>query len=201
MNLDNLITQLKQALKDSAELVANKELQIIELSLADFSRYRPQTKVATISLLNNQLLYPAPAGLIRIKSVLYGQSQRAKQPWEVGYPRNLPRLTVIEDDAGAKFVQLSHFPSFTVTQHCGRDFSYTYYAARQIKNDVINIDVQDQPLLLLRCLAEAVKYIAMHQLSKTVSVRNSISSEAKNGTPAGIHEQLMAQFERQVRDA
>lgn len=201
MNLKDLTTKLQQALKDSAELLKGIETQIIEVALADFSRYRPQTKIATISLMTNQVLYPAPVGLIRIRNVLYGQSQRAKQPWEPSYPRDLPRLTVVEDDSDEKWIQLSHFPANSVVMNCGRDFSYTYYACRKIMNDTINIDVQDEPLLLLRCMAEAVKYIAFHQLSKTVSVRNSIGGEAKNGTPAGIHEHLMSQFERQINNA
>nr|WP_285897054.1 hypothetical protein [Vibrio sp. SCSIO 43169] len=177
------------------------ELQIIEIALADFSRYRPQTKIATFTLMSNQLLYKAPVGLIRVRNVLYGQSQRAKQPWEAGYPRNLPRLSVVDDDSDAKWIQLSHFPADSVVMSCGRDFSYTYYACRKIVNGTINIDVQDEPLLILRCMAEAVKYIAIHQLSKTVSVRNSIGGEAKNGTPAAVHEQLMTLFERQVNNA
>ena len=56
--------------------------------------------------MTNQLLYKAPVGLIRIRNVLYGQSQRAKQPWEVGYPRNLPRLSVTDDDSDTKWIQL-----------------------------------------------------------------------------------------------
>lgn len=201
MNVSDLTTQLQKALKDSAELLEGIELQIIQVALADFSRYRPQTKIATLSLMTNQLLYKAPVGLIRIRNVLYGQSQRAKQPWEPGYPRNLPRLSVVEDETDSKWIQLSHFPADSVLMSCGREFSYTYCACRKITNDAINIDVQDEPLLLLRCMAEAVKYIAIHQLSKTVSVRNSIGGEAKNGTPAAVHEQLMSQFERQVKDA
>ncbi|WP_164491423.1 hypothetical protein [Vibrio mediterranei] len=201
MNVTDLTTKLQKALKDSAELLEGLELQIIEVALADLSRYRPQIKIATFTLMSNQLLYKAPVGLIRVRNVLYGQSQRAKQPWETGYPRNLPRLSVIDDDSDTKWIQLSHFPADSVVMSCGRDFSYTYYACRKIVNETINIDVQDEPLLLLRCMAEAVKYIAIHQLSKTVSVRNSIGGEAKNGTPAAVHEQLMTLFERQVNNA
>lgn len=201
MQLATLIEQLKKALMDSAELIQDIEQQVVEVALSDFSRYRPHTRVATFSLMTNQMLYLAPIDLIRIRTVLYGQNQRAKQPWESGYPRNLPRLSVIEDEENQKWVQLSHYPLESVVMNCGRDVSYTYYASRKIVNGAISVDIQDEPLLLLRCMAEAVKYIAVHQLNKTVSVRNSIGGEAKNGTPAAIHEQLMAQFERQVKDA
>ncbi len=201
MQLATLIDRLKKAMMDSAELIEGTEQQIVEAALSDFSRYRPHTKVATFSLMTNQILYLAPSDMIRVRTVLYGQSQRAKQPWEQGYPRNLPRLSVIESDENQKWVQLSHYPSESVVMSCGRDFSYTYYGSRKIVNDAISVDVQDEPLLLLRCMAEAVKYIAVHQLNKTVSVRNSVGGEAKNGTPAAIHEQLMTQFERQVKDA
>jgi len=201
MQLSTLINQLKMALMDSAELIEGNEQQVIEISLSDFSRYRPQIKLATFSLLTGQMLYSAPADFIRVRTVLYGQNQRAKQPWQPGYPHQLPKLSAIEDEQDKKWVQLSHFPVESVVLNCGRDFSYTYYAVRKISNDTLTIDIQDEPLLLLRCIAEAVKYIAVHQLSKTVSVRNSIGGEAKNGTPAAIHEQLMTQFERQVKDA
>ncbi len=196
-----LVEQLKKALLDSAELIEGAETQIIEMALADFSRYRPQTKLGTFLLTANQMLYPAPDNILDVKTVLYGQSQRAQNPWESGYPRNLPRVSVITGDDDKKWLQLSHYPSHSVVMSCGRDFSYTYYASRVLTGESVSIETQDEPLVLLRCLAEAVKYIAVHQLNKTVSVRNSIGGEAKNGTPAAIHEQLMLQFERQIRHA
>ncbi|WP_158117217.1 hypothetical protein [Vibrio cincinnatiensis] len=201
MQLSTLIERLKNALMDSAELISGIEQQVIELALADYSRYRPQKKLSTFSLMTGKILYPAPADLMQVRTVLYGQSQRAKNPWERGYPRSLPRLTVVEDDQDKKWLQLSHFPAESVVMSCGRDFSYIYYAARKISGDSLSIDIQDEPLLLLRCVAEAVKHIMVHQLNKTVSVRNSIGGEAKNGTPAAVHQQLMTQFIEQVKDA
>lgn len=201
MQISTLTERLKNALMDSAELISGVEQQVIEIALADYSRYRPQKKLGTFSLMTGQMLYLAPADLMQLRTVLYGQSQRAKNPWESGYPRSLPRLTVVEDDQDKKWLQLSHFPADSVVMSCGRDFSYTYYAARKISGDSFSIDAQDEPLLLLRCLAEAVKYIMVHQLNKTVSVRNSIGGEAKNGTPAAVHQQLMNQFLEQVNHA
>ncbi|SIO94657.1 hypothetical protein [Vibrio spartinae] len=201
MQLTTLIEQLKSALMDSAELVRNMEQQIIQIALSDFSRYRPAVKVATFSLMTNQFLYPAPAHIMRIRTVLYGKQQRSQPCWSAGYPRHLPKLSLVEGDDGNRLIQISRFPDDSVLMRCGREVSYTYYANRVIENEAISVPSEDEALLLLRCIAEAVKYIAVHQLNKTVSVRNSIGGEAKNGTPAAVHEQLMSQFERQVKDA
>ncbi|MEI8634722.1 hypothetical protein P4S72_27155 [Vibrio sp. PP-XX7] len=201
MQIATLTEQLQTALMDSAELVRGIERQLIEVALSDFNRYRPAVRVATFSLMTNWLSYLAPTGIIRIRTVFYGQQQRSQPCWSHGYPRRLPRLSLVDGEDGQRRIQLSHFPDESVLMYCGRDVSYTYYANRVIENDAVTIQTEDQALLLLRCLAEAVKYIMIHQLNKTVSVRNSIGGEAKNGTPAAVHEQLMNQFEKQVRDA
>lgn len=198
MQLFNLTSLLKAALMDSAERVEGLTDGIIRLALADFSRYRPGVCVGSITLRNNQLVYPAPEGFIRVRTSFYGQQARSRQPWEAGYPRHLPSIERIDSDEG-KCVMLSHFPSFDVLGSCGWTLNFSYYQERTIIDGVIIIDVNDEPLLLLRCLAECVKYIAINQLSKTVSVRNSIGGEAKNGTPAGIYQMLMSQFLQEVK--
>ncbi|KFA98784.1 phage adaptor protein [Vibrio sp. ER1A] len=201
MRLDDLTNKLKSALMDSAELISRDEEQIISMALADLSRYKPQKRVATFKLVSGQLVYPAPNGLMHISNVMYGQSQRSQlKPWQEGYPKKLPTFYAIEGDEGM-FIQLSHFPAEGTLLSCGREVTYTYWASRAIKDGDIHLPVELEPLLLLRCVAEAVKHIMVHQLNKTVSVRNSIGGEAKNGTPAAVHEQLMRQFERQIADA
>lgn len=199
MQLSDLIIKLQAALMDSAEHVKEIELQLVEMALADFSRYRPQQRLGTIELQHGVDCYPAPADLISVRTSYYGQSARKQyQPWERGFPRDLPSLRRIDDEQGNPMLRLSHLPGYHLLNHCGWTYSYSYYAARSIQNDTITIDRQDEALLLLRAMAEAVKYIALNHLSKSVSVRNSIGGEAKNGTPAAIHQQLMEQFERQV---
>ncbi|MCG7585440.1 hypothetical protein, partial [Photobacterium sp. OFAV2-7] len=185
-----------------AEFVSGHEQSLIELALADFSRYRPHLRLATIQLKKGVELYPAPDDLISVRHCLYGQSQRRLlQPWQQGYPKQLPKVSRIDDQDGNRLIKLSHFPAYDVLSSCGYALTYSYHGQRTIKGDVIDIETQDIPLLLLRAIAEAVKYIAIHHLNKSVSVRNSIGGEAKNGTPAAIHQQLMEQFERQVQCA
>lgn len=200
MQLLDLNSLLKAALMDSAEKLDGMTDGIICLALSDFSRYRPAVCVGSIRLRNNQLIYPGPEGFIRVKTSFYGQQSRARQPWENGYPRNLPRIEHVDSDKG-KCVMLSHFPSFDVLGSCGWTLDFSYYRERTIHNGVILIDRNDEPLLLLRCLAESVKYIAINQLSKSVSLRNSIGGEAKNGTPSAIHKQLMDLFLKQIRES
>lgn len=202
MQVSDLIVKLQAALMDSAEHVSGHEQQLVEMALADFSRYRPHQRLGTIELQHNQACYPAPVDLISVRTCFYGQSARKQyQPWERGYPRDLPNLSRIDDEQGKPMLRLSFLPGYHLLNQVGWTYSFSYYAARTIQNDAITIDSQDEPLLLLRAIVEAVKYIAVNHLSKTVSVRNSIGGEAKNGTPAAIHQQLMEQFERQVRHA
>lgn len=202
MQVSDLIVKLQAALMDSAEFVAGHERQLVEMALADYSRYRPQQRLGTLALELGVDCYPAPADLISVRVSYYGTATRKQyQPWERGYPQHLPTLSRIDDDHGKPLLRLSFMPGYHLLNQCGWQFSYSYYAARTIQNDTFSIDPHDESLLLLRAIAEAVKYLAVNHLSKNVSVRNSIGGEAKNGTPAAIHQQLMEQFERQVRHA
>lgn len=195
----DLVSDLKASLQDAADVfsAANDAdfKRHLDLSALDFTRHRPRTILATITLIADQDIYAAPADCMVYKSTLWGTNRT--QPWERTWPGKLPLAKVIQGVAGR---ELHLIPPPTANQIIilGAPYRF-YYFARHIIDPAIaantSIQAGDRGLLLLRAQAEAMKEMAIRNIKKPVQMRDGMSSAPRNGTPTALFEILMKQFE------
>ena len=73
-----------------------------------------------------------------------------------------------------------------------------YTTAHVLTDTECSLNDEEQGLLLLRAQAEAMREIAMKNSTVSYQLREGISSTPKNGTPAYLYQELLAEFERRV---
>lgn len=159
-------------------------------------RKRPLTKSAFLLLVADQENYLAPSDLVLPKASTWGRNGRLnKKPWQKGYCKSQPRMSVAEGVSGQEII-LSPPPTAEDIHCLGTSF-YFYYFAKHIISDVANettIKESDRDLLLIRATASALMSMAAQQVMTPVTLGNSGISMPKNGTAAALAESLLTMF-------
>jgi len=204
MSLQELIIALKAILADTAnKLTGHGESdfqRLLEAAALDFSRVRPRIVQASLTLIADQALYPAPVDLRCFASSSWGLAARRNcKPWEAGYPQTLPHVRVVESGGGRQLA-LDPPPNNAQILQLGGDYDYYYNAVHSIGATAAQttIDPKDKSLLLLRATAEAMSNLAIRNHGKPVKLRDGLNMGPRNGTPAALYDQLMEQFEKQA---
>lgn len=200
MDRASLIADLKVSLHDAADVFTAAEDadfgRHLDNAVLDFSRARRRTLLGSLLLEANRFDYPAPANLLQVKFPLWGRDQRAaRQTWDRNWPGTLPRLQLVEGAAGRE-LHLQPAPTAVQIADLGANYPFYYYAAHEIglAAAATTVAAGDRGLLLLRAQAEAMKELALRNLGKPVAMRDGLSSQPRNGTPAALYGQLMAAF-------
>lgn len=203
MDETSLAADLKASLQDAAEVFTAANDADFKRHLAhaaeDFGRRFPRRVRGSVTAVADQAEYPAPADLIRpLRATWSDTARRNHQPWDRGWPDPDPRLSLEEDDTGARVLVLSPAPSSAQITQLGATFPYTYEAVHQVgaTEAETTVAAERRGLLLLRAQAEAMKELANRNIAKPVQLRDGQGGAPKNGVPASLYAQLLSEFER-----
>jgi len=194
-DLGLMLGEAKNRFEDSLD----RELQLhLEVAAFDFARYRPRTKVGSISLVSGQNQYTAPSDYMRYKMTIWGMNERRdRRQWESNWPGRLPVVTTLDTDAGLG-LYLDPAPIAAQLADFGSDFKFYYYAAHVIDDDATKttIKLHDRSLFLIRALSASLTNLANCGVMRPVSLGDGAGSLPKNGTPAALADAAYKLFER-----
>jgi hypothetical protein len=201
MSRQDLAADFRSSLQDSAEVFetdaeGTQFLRLLDLAASDLARIVPRRRWGGVMLVADQATYAAPADLLDVGAPYWGLTPRTRlQPWEAGYPAQMPQLIFL---AGDRLLQLSPAPSASDIAALGADYRFTYYARHVLSDIAANTTVLegDRGKLLLRAQAEAMKELAIRNIKKPVQMRDGVTSAPRNGTPAALWQALMDEFDR-----
>ena len=205
MSLADLSEDLKTSLNDAAEVFAGEDdmARLLGVAALDFNDERPRTLFGEVQIQVGNDEYPAPAGLYRYKSGMWGRGSRV-QYWDPGWPGVAPDFQVIEKntDAGAaKVLRLDSPATHLHINAYGAKFGFYYLAAHHVDDDAqkTTISAGDRGLLILRAQAEAMRELTMRNIKKPVQLRDGLNSAPRNMSPAAFYDALMKEWQCKVR--
>jgi len=200
MSQADLVTDLKVSLNDAATSFRSDQdfTRHLDHAALDFGRVRPRVLPGSVALVADQDEYAAPADAIDEHSMQWGKNKkRDLKPWDAAWPGALPRMDIV-GDPGSRRLVLSPAPSAHQITVLGSTCPFRYFAAHKIDSMSANTTIrpEDRALLLLRAAAESMKELAHRSVTKAQKVGSSLFASPKTGTPAGLYDQLMRDFER-----
>ena len=95
-------------------------------------------------------------------------------------------------------LQAQPAPSARQIQILGNRCELEYCADHVLTDTACTLDSELLDLLHLRAQAEAMRDLAMRNATTSYQLREGIGSVPKNGTPAYLYQELLAEFERRV---
>lgn len=201
MSEADLVSDLRASLNNSASMFtaaadADFKRHLKAAALA-FCAKRSRTLVGSVTLVADQPEYDVPADFAGFKSSLWGIAPiRAAHPWERAYPGRLPDVRYVETDAEKK-IYLDPPPSGAQISALGAEFRFYYFGAHAIGAAAADTTILpgERGKLLLRAQAEAMRELAMRNVTKPVQMREGIGGMTRNGTPTYLFELLMREFE------
>lgn len=199
MSKADLVADLKASLQDASKVFTAANDSDFERHLSasalDMSSKRPRTLLGTVTLIADQFNYAAPADLLSYKSDLWGIPASRIQPWETTHPGRLPDVRLAVSGSTRELHFMPAPTSFQIGV-LGAAFKFYYFAAHSIGATAADTTIQagDRGLLLLRAQAEAMKELAMRNITKPVQMRDGLSQGPRNGTPTALFDILMKQF-------
>lgn len=197
-----LITALREALGAAADKVSGDLDRPLDDAADALSRYRPRIAMDSLTLEPGRVDYPAPSDLLQVQETLWGVAERARlRPWDPGYPKRLPRLSVRPGPAGAAGLMLTPPPLAEDIAALGADYRYTYRARHTIADDAAatTVPAADRDLLILRAMAGVMHELAAAGTVARVQLNRGTQSAPTSATPAHVAAELFARFEREVR--
>lgn len=196
MSRGDLRTDLKDSLHDAASALSDPADfdRCLAAAVDDLGLMMPQTLASTLTLVADQAEYVAPADFLRFKMALWGVSTPVK-PWDKNHPGKLPSVNHAEG-----LLVMVPAPSAWQIALLGSNYRFFYFAGYVLDDVAANTTVpaHSRSLLLLRAQAEACRELALRNVTKPVSMRDGISNQPRNGTPAALHAMLMEEFVARV---
>ena len=202
MSLADLRADLQASLHDAAAVFADPEDfdRLLAAAGEDMGGSASESGSATLTLADSldlvagQSEYPAPADFQRFKMGLWGTATVTK-PWDKNYPGRLPDVFHCGD-----VLVLSPAPTAAQIAILGSEYRYFYFASYVTTGpvDVTDIPPANRSLLLLRAQAEACREMALRNLAKPVTMRDGISGQTRNGTPASLYQSLLKEFYERI---
>ena len=172
--------------------------RLLRTALAALNAVRPLHKVEVLELAAWQALYPCPEDLNSVFACWWGRSYKARAViWADDYPGRLPEWRVLPGAQG-RLLQAQPAPSARQIQILGNRCELEYCADHVLTDTDCTLDSELLDLLHLRAQAEAMRDLAMRNATTSYQLREGIGSVPKNGTPAYLYQELLAEFERRV---
>ncbi|MBL8387006.1 MAG: hypothetical protein JNK17_02095 [Hydrogenophaga sp.] len=200
MALASLVTDLKASLHDSAKVFTSPGdadfERFLQQALPDMQFKRPLSRLATVTLLTDQTRYAMPVSdFAAYKVSEWADPRRAPKPWEPGYPGPVPRIST-EWDGAAWWVVMDPAPTAALLACYGSSLRFWYFARHVLgaADGDTTVNVLDRGLLLLRAQVEALKEMAIRNVTKPVQMRDGLSGTPRNSTPSALAEQLLTEF-------
>lgn len=167
----------------------------LAVAVRDYSRLRPRTLSATVTLIAEQPNYAAPLDLLRPKVGMWGVTQRrAVKPWDAGCLSGpLPRLSLVGQE-----IWLDPPPSSAQISAFGSCYQFFYFAAHALGEAAAETSVPeiDRPVLMIRAVSAALSELAAQNHNRPVQLGGQMASVPRNGTPAALADQFFQLFER-----
>ena len=195
---DSLLDAERTFGDDADEMKANYQRHL-DVALQALSEARPQIKQTELQLVPFRSTYAAPSNIRAVHACYWGRTHKAvSQPWDDGYMGRLPQWTVYVNTADIRFLRATPVPTASQIQVAGSMCEIEYTTAHVLTDTECSLNDEEQGLLLLRAQAEAMREIAMKNSTVSYQLREGIGSTPKNGTPAYLYQELLAEFERRV---
>lgn len=200
MTLTDAANRLKESLLDSTRAFADADYpRHIQAALAALNAVRPQRKVTVVVLSAGRSLYPCPADLKSVHACWWGRSAKAHtEVWADHHPGRLPEWGTSRNEAGVRFLRAQPAPSARQINLLGGDCELEYCADHVLNDSECTLDGEELDLLILRAQAEAMRELSLKNATTPYQLREGISSVPKNGTPAYLYQELLAEFDRRV---
>lgn len=202
MSEADLVADLKISLQDSAASFSDAADGAFKRHLraaADaLIQFRPLVREATLTLVVGQPAYALPADFGSYVCDSYGEVPSARlNPWEEGYSGTLPSGRVYRSGA-VPMLLLTPVPTSRHVAECGYSYPIRYLARHVIgaADADTTIAAADRALLLLRAQAEAMRELAVRNMTKPVQMRDGLTGVTRNSTPAALWQALLEQFEK-----
>lgn len=172
--------------------------RLLQVALDDYSRRRPLIVLGRLQLEAQRMVYDCPAGLEEVQAFDWGRADKARLPvWADGWPGRLPAMRVSRD-GDRRVLYLMPAPSVRQISLLGSAATYRYRARHTLDEQGSTLPAGDEPLVLLRAQAEAMRELSISNTIKPYQTRDGISATPRNGTPSYLHTVLMEEFERRV---
>jgi hypothetical protein len=196
--LADLVQDLKGSLKDAWNAFDAPDnadwVRHLTAAAQDFGRVRPATMAGSLSLEEGVSDYPAPAGFVRFKLSLWSSSQtRTPKPWEKTWCGPFPRVHVADG-----LLVLDPAPTAQQIAILGSEYRFFYYAGLVVGAAESTVQESERGLLILRAQAEAMRELAMRGVTRPTSTRDGYSGTPREGSPAVLAREFLAEFERRA---
>ncbi len=191
--------RLTSSMLDSKRMFKDEDYpRLLRTALAALNAVHPLHKVEVLKLEAWQALYPCPEDLNSVFACWWGRSYKAHTAiWADDYPGRLPEWRVLPGAQG-RLLQAQPAPSARQIQILGNRCELEYCADHVLTDTACTLDSELLDLLHLRAQAEAMRDLAMRNATTSYQLREGIGSVPKNGTPAYLYQELLAEFERRV---
>ena len=203
MSKADLVASLKSSLHDAASVFVGEGADLdtaferfLLQALPDMQAKRPATRLGSVTIEANfpRVAVGSTDGFAAFKTSLWGDGCSIK-PWEPTYPGALPRVaaTFAEQQWWLNF---DPAPSSKQISAHGSQFDFWYYAEHAIGTLAADttINQQDRGLLILRAQVEAMRELSIRNAAKPVALRDGLSGQPRNSTPAALADSLMRTF-------
>jgi hypothetical protein len=170
--------------------------RMLDTAALDLGRVRPNPLKGAISVSADVAEYAAPAGLVAYSYSAWSAG-KMPNPWAANYPGPEPRVSVLVS-GGARVLVFEPAPTALQIGLFGATFTFRYLGGHSIGTSAADTSVvaADRGLLILRAQAEAMREMAMRNLTKPVAMRDGLSGQARNAQPSFLYTELMTEFER-----
>lgn len=200
MALVDLVADLKASLHDAAEVFDEPAdadfVRLLNVAALDFARLRPRTLIGSVTLSAGVAEYAAPVDFHHYKSDLWVDHARIGKPWEKTWTGRLPSVSLAENGAG-RCLLFSPAPTVAQIARFGSEFRYLYFARHQLGTEAeTSIHAADRGLLMLRGQVEAMRELAMRNITKPMQVRDGLNSSPRNGMPSYLYGVLLEEFNK-----
>lgn len=199
MSLADLTATLKASISSAADVLASAGDTVLEecvqASALELRRWKPNLALGTVNLVAGQRAYALPATIGDYRRDTWGQTR--KQPWETGYAGRLPRSMVADVDGVRKLV-LDPPPTQAHIDDAGAEFTFWHvipHVVHPTDGAQTTIPATLRGLVILGAQAEAMRRMAMRNLTKPITVTEGFSNTPRNGTASFLYAALLAEFE------
>jgi len=198
----DLIADFKASLHDAGSVfnaAADGDFsRMLDVAALDLGRVHPNPLQGEITVTADVAAYAAPEGIVAYSYSAWSAGKMPK-PWAANYPGPEPRVSLVGPPT-ARVLWFEPAPTALQVALFGTAFPIRYLGGYTIADAAAGTTVlaADRGLLILRAQAEAMRELAMRNITKPVSLRDGLSGQARNAQPSFLYAELMAEFERRA---
>lgn len=155
---------------------------------------RPVLKRDSLTLVTGCSVYLAAADLVKFSRYEWGRGAIQQfRIWDPDWPGPFPEVQEVITDDGPELV---FWPAPTLQQITllGAEFPYWYYALHTVSDNLVTVLPEDQPMLLLAALIEAVRELTTRGVVAPVQLHRGVVPTATSQTPLAWFQELQREW-------